>query len=84
MIPDRGRPPLQSKAGDILLLPGNPRHVMHDGSGATLLAARNRAALNFTISVAVLAGRSNRPRTGIISNSRLSQSTLWPPESTPK
>ncbi|WFU37019.1 AraC family transcriptional regulator [Bradyrhizobium brasilense] len=38
------------KPGDILLLPGNPRHVMHDGSGATPLPARNRAAENFTIS----------------------------------
>src|ERR1700759_1477591 len=37
-------------AGDILLLPGNPRHVMHDGGGATPLPARNRASLNFTIS----------------------------------
>ncbi|MET3843740.1 AraC family transcriptional regulator [Bradyrhizobium sp. OAE829] len=47
--PAGGRP-LQLNAGDILLLPGNPRHVMHDGSGATPLPARNRAALNFTIS----------------------------------
>jgi AraC family transcriptional activator of mtrCDE len=31
--PAGGRP-LQLKAGDIVLLPGNPRHVMHDGSGA--------------------------------------------------
>src|SRR3984957_18992591 len=37
-------------AGDILLLPGNPRHVMHDGGGAAPLRARNRASLNFTIS----------------------------------
>ena len=42
--------PIQLKAGDILLLPGNVSHVMHDGSGAAALAARNRAALNFTIS----------------------------------
>src|SRR6185295_4812187 len=42
--------PLQLKPGDILLLPGNPRHVMHDGSGAAPLRARNRASLNFTIS----------------------------------
>jgi AraC family transcriptional regulator, activator of mtrCDE len=42
--------PLQLKTGDILLLPGNPRHVMHDGSGAAPLLARNRASLNFTIS----------------------------------
>ena len=41
---------LQLKAGDILLLPGNPRHVMHDGSGAAPLPSRNRAALNLTIS----------------------------------
>jgi AraC family transcriptional activator of mtrCDE len=47
--PAGGRP-LQLEAGDILLLPGNPRHVMHDGSGAAPLPARNRAALNFTIS----------------------------------
>ena len=47
--PAGGRP-LQLKAGDILLLPGNPRHVMHDGSGAVPMPARNRAALNFTIS----------------------------------
>ena len=42
--------PLQLKAGDILLLPGNPRHVMHDGGGATPLPARNRTSLNLTIS----------------------------------
>ena len=47
--PAKGRP-LQLKAGDILLLPGNPRHVMHDGSGAAPVRARNRASLNFTIS----------------------------------
>ncbi|HEX7924242.1 MAG TPA: cupin domain-containing protein, partial [Bradyrhizobium sp.] len=47
--PAGGRP-LLLKTGDILLLPGNPRHVMHDGSGATPLPARNRAAQNFTIS----------------------------------
>jgi AraC family transcriptional activator of mtrCDE len=40
-VTSRARP-VQLKAGDILLLPGNPRHVMRDGSGA--------AALNFTIS----------------------------------
>ena len=45
----KGRP-IQLKAGDILLLPGNPRHVMHDGSGAAPLPARDRASLNFTIS----------------------------------
>lgn len=47
--PAQGRP-TQLKTGDVLLLPGNPRHVMHDGSGAKPLAARNRASLNFTIS----------------------------------
>src|SRR6266404_7253181 len=47
--PAGGRP-LHLKVGDILLLPGNPRHVMHDGSGAAPLKARNRASLNFTIS----------------------------------
>jgi AraC family transcriptional activator of mtrCDE len=45
-----GGRPVQLKAGDILLLPGNPRHVMHDGSGDTPLPARNHASLNFTIS----------------------------------
>lgn len=45
-----GGRPLQLNAGDILLLPGNPRHVMHDGGGAAPLPARNRAAQNFTIS----------------------------------
>ena len=47
--PAGGRP-LQLRAGDILLLPGNPRHVMHDGSGAAPLPARNRASLNLTMS----------------------------------
>lgn len=46
----KGARPVQLKAGDILLLPGNPRHVMHDGSGIAPLPARNRASLNFTIS----------------------------------
>ena len=40
--PAAGRP-LQLKAGDILLLPANPRHVMHDGSGAPPVPARNRS-----------------------------------------
>src|ERR1700738_2562178 len=47
--PAGGRP-LPLKAGDILLLPGNPRHIMHDGSGTAPLPARNRASLNFMIS----------------------------------
>jgi AraC family transcriptional regulator, activator of mtrCDE len=45
-----GGRPLRLNPGDILLLPGNPRHVMHDGGGAAPLPARNRASLNFTIS----------------------------------
>ncbi|WP_271589758.1 AraC family transcriptional regulator [Bradyrhizobium sp. CCBAU 53415] len=45
-----GGKPLRLEAGDILLLPGNPRHVMHDGGGAAPLKAHNRASLNFTIS----------------------------------
>ncbi|MCP3447310.1 AraC family transcriptional regulator [Bradyrhizobium sp. CCGUVB14] len=47
--PSGGRP-LKLERGDILLLPSNPRHVMHDGSGAAPLPARNRTSLNFTIS----------------------------------
>jgi len=47
--PEGGRP-LRLETGDILLLPANPRHVMHDGSGAAPLRVRNRATLNFTIS----------------------------------
>ena len=45
-----GGKPLRLEAGDILLLPGNPRHVMHDGGGDAPLPVRNRASLNFTIS----------------------------------
>lgn len=41
---------LQLKIGDILLLPGNPRHVMHDGSGTRAKPARNRQDLNLVIS----------------------------------
>jgi AraC family transcriptional activator of mtrCDE len=47
--PTAGRP-LQLKVGDILLLPGNPRHVLHDESGARPVPARNRPTLNLTIS----------------------------------
>jgi AraC family transcriptional regulator, activator of mtrCDE len=47
--PAGGRP-LQLRVGDILLLPGNSRHVLHDGSGKTPLPARNRSTLNLTIS----------------------------------
>ena len=45
-----GGKPLRLETGDILLLPHNPRHVMHDGGGAAPLKAHNRASLNFTIS----------------------------------
>src|ERR1700739_4576406 len=47
--PTGGRP-LQLKVGDILLLPENPRHVIHDGSGAPPLPARNRSTLNLMVS----------------------------------
>jgi AraC family transcriptional activator of mtrCDE len=55
--PAGGRP-LQLEAGDIVLLPGNPRHVMHDGSGARAKPARNRQALNLVVSEN--AGRGER------------------------
>jgi AraC family transcriptional activator of mtrCDE len=45
-----GGKPLQLQTGDILLLPGNLRHVMHDGSGARPKPARNRQELNLVIS----------------------------------
>jgi AraC family transcriptional regulator, activator of mtrCDE len=45
-----GARPLQLKAGDILLLPGNPRHVMHDGGGARPKLARDHQHLNLVIS----------------------------------
>ena len=45
-----GGKPLQLNTGDILLLPGNPRHVMHDRSGAQPKRARNRQELNLVIS----------------------------------
>jgi AraC family transcriptional regulator, activator of mtrCDE len=47
--PAGGRP-VQLKVGDILLLPGNPRHVMHDGSGARPKPARNHQNFNLVIS----------------------------------
>jgi AraC family transcriptional activator of mtrCDE len=55
--PAGGRP-LQLEAGDILLLPGNRHHVMHDGSGARPKPARNRQELNLVISEN--AGRGER------------------------
>lgn len=45
-----GGKPLRLETGDILLLPGNPRHVMHDGSGARPRPARNRQERNLIIS----------------------------------
>ncbi|WP_128919718.1 AraC family transcriptional regulator [Bradyrhizobium nanningense] len=45
-----GGKPLQLIAGDILLLPGNPRHIMHDGSGARAKRAQNHQHLNLVIS----------------------------------
>jgi AraC family transcriptional activator of mtrCDE len=47
--PAGGRP-LRLQAGDILLLPQNPHHVLHDGSGAKPKPARNRQILNLLIS----------------------------------
>jgi AraC family transcriptional activator of mtrCDE len=47
--PAGGRP-LELKAGDILLLPGNPRHVLHDGTGEVPVPAQNRQSLNLVIS----------------------------------
>jgi AraC family transcriptional activator of mtrCDE len=55
--PAGGRP-LQLAAGDILLLPGNPRHVLHDGSGARPKPARNHRELNIVLSEN--AGRGER------------------------
>lgn len=53
-----GGKPLRLETGDILLLPGNPRHVMHDGGGARPKPARNRQVLNLIISEN--AGRGER------------------------
>jgi len=53
-----GGKPLYLQTGDILLLPGNPRHLMHDGSGARPKPARNRQELNLVISEN--AGRGER------------------------
>jgi AraC family transcriptional activator of mtrCDE len=50
LLENPGGRPLELKAGDILLLPGNPRHVLHDGSGETPVPARNRQNLNLVIS----------------------------------
>jgi AraC-like DNA-binding protein len=53
-----GGKPLRLRTGDILLLPGNPRHAMHDGSGSRPKPARNRPELNLVISEN--AGRGDR------------------------
>src|ERR687891_2037043 len=45
-----GGRPLELKAGDILLLPGNPRHVLDDGSGKKPKRAQNQLTPNLTIS----------------------------------
>jgi AraC family transcriptional activator of mtrCDE len=45
-----GGPPRRLDAGDILLLTDGGAHILHDGSGAPAAAARERAALNLTIS----------------------------------
>jgi AraC family transcriptional regulator, activator of mtrCDE len=45
-----GGKPLQLRTGDILLLPDNLCHVMHDGSGAQPKPAQNRQELNLVIS----------------------------------
>ncbi len=41
-----GGPARQLMAGDILVLPHGSLHILHDGSGATPVAARNRADVN--------------------------------------
>lgn len=53
-----GGKPLRLETGDILLLPGNARHVMHDGGGSRPKPARNRQVLNLIISEN--AGRGER------------------------
>jgi AraC family transcriptional activator of mtrCDE len=45
-----GGPPTRLDEGDILLLPGNARHVLHDGGGAPPQPAHLRATLNLTLS----------------------------------
>jgi AraC family transcriptional regulator, activator of mtrCDE len=46
----RGGPPQHLEAGDILLLPHGRAHTLHDGSGASPVPARERPAMNLTIS----------------------------------
>jgi len=45
-----GGAPRRLVAGDILLLPRDAPHVLHDGSGARALPARERAGPNVTVS----------------------------------
>jgi AraC family transcriptional regulator, activator of mtrCDE len=45
-----GGKPLRLETEDVLLLPGNSRHVMHDGGGTRPRPARNRQELNLIIS----------------------------------
>ena len=45
-----GGPPQRLVVGDILLLPGNPAHVLHDGGGAPAVRSHERESLNLTIS----------------------------------
>jgi AraC family transcriptional regulator, activator of mtrCDE len=45
-----GGVPRHLTAGDILILPHGSAHTLHDGSGAPPAPARDRAALNLTIS----------------------------------
>ncbi|GGF05520.1 transcriptional regulator [Aliidongia dinghuensis] len=47
--PAGGRP-RRLTAGDILLLPRNPRHVLHDGGGGPPMPAEARVRLNVTFS----------------------------------
>ncbi|WP_394835948.1 AraC family transcriptional regulator [Pendulispora rubella] len=45
-----GGAPKHLSAGDILVLPDGGMHLLHDGSGARAVPARNRAGLNLVIS----------------------------------
>ena len=45
-----GRSPMRLSAGDILVLPQGPVHVLHDGSGAPAVPAQARPKRNLTIS----------------------------------
>jgi AraC family transcriptional activator of mtrCDE len=45
-----GRSPMRLSAGDILVLPQGPLHVLHDGSGAPAVPAQARPKRNLTIS----------------------------------